>query len=154
MGKKQRAIRYAGLWMVLIFAFSAFSGDESSLQSGRVVALVLSIVRGLFGENTAVALARAGLAFFIRKAAHFTEYAVLGFLVARALFLNGIRPWMPAILICAAYACLDEFHQSFVPGRSMQLRDVCIDSSGAIVGVLLFLAVCALKRADTSASAR
>ncbi|MEF2639337.1 MAG: VanZ family protein, partial [Lachnospiraceae bacterium] len=39
------------------------------------------------------------------------------------------------------YAASDEFHQLFVPGRSGQVRDVCIDSSGVMIGILLLTLV-------------
>lgn len=42
-------------------------------------------------------------------------------------------------IICTLYAGTDEFHQYFVPGRACSLRDVCIDSAGAILGVLIML---------------
>lgn len=147
MGKNRRAIVYAVLWMALIFFFSSFSSEDSSEQSGKVVRFVLWIVRSLFGEKTAAALAGAGIEFYIRKAAHFTEYAILGVLMVRALFLNGFPHPALALVICAVYACLDEFHQFFVSGRSMELRDVCIDSSGALFGILVYvLGRTALKR--------
>ena len=147
MDKKRRAVLYAVLWMALIFFFSSFSSEDSSEQSGKVVRLVLWIVRSLFGEKMATALAGAGIEFYIRKAAHFTEYAILGVLVTRALLLNSAGHPALALAICAAYAGLDEFHQFFVSGRSMELRDVCIDSSGALFGILAYmLGRTALKR--------
>lgn len=43
-----------------------------------------------------------------------------------------------AEVFCALYACSDEFHQYFVPGRSCKLFDVCVDSTGAFFGALFF----------------
>lgn len=43
-----------------------------------------------------------------------------------------------AELFCALYACSDELHQYFVPGRSCKFFDVCVDSTGAFFGALLF----------------
>lgn len=43
-----------------------------------------------------------------------------------------------AELFCALYACSDELHQYFVPGRSCRFFDVCVDSTGAFCGALLF----------------
>lgn len=42
-------------------------------------------------------------------------------------------------IICTLYAGTDELHQYFVPGRACSLRDVCIDSAGALLGVLIML---------------
>ena len=54
---------------------------------------------------------------------------------------------LAAWLIGTAYAVTDEFHQSFVPGRSCELRDVMIDSCGVLTGVLLVTLVEWIRRA-------
>jgi VanZ family protein len=71
----------------------------------------------------------------IRKSAHLTEYFILGLLLYRAL-RGGDRGWklkwaLWAIVIAAAYASLDEFHQSFVPSRTASPWDALIDTIGA-----------------------
>ncbi len=83
----------------------------------------------------------------IRKAAHFTEYAIFGIILCLDLFLssNSKLTWKK-ILLCAwltgsAYSVTDEFHQLFVEGRSGELFDVLIDSSGVFVGGLLAVLV-------------
>lgn len=78
-----------------------------------------------------------------RKAAHLTEYAVLGLLVFRALRLSCptlVRrsAWsvgVAALMVAAAFAGIDEFHQSFVPGRTPAVTDVLIDTCGAALGL-------------------
>jgi len=138
MGKKKRAFLYVALWMLVIFFFSAQVSDESSEQSGRIVAFVLYVVRLVFGEPAAQALAGSGIELVVRKLAHFSEYAVLAVLMNRALRLNGFpADYLLSLLFSALYACTDEFHQSFVPGRSMELRDVLIDTAGAAFGLLI-----------------
>ncbi len=42
-----------------------------------------------------------------------------------------------SLLVAIGYGLLDEFHQSFVPGRSSTLADVGLDAMGALVGVLV-----------------
>ena len=69
----------------------------------------------------------------LRKAAHATEYAILGALLVRAL---GGRA--PAVVLGVAYAVSDEIHQHFVPGRHMSALDVAIDSLGLLAGVLVY----------------
>jgi VanZ family protein len=72
----------------------------------------------------------------LRKAAHFAEYAVLGALLARALY-NAMAAWAwVAWLGGAVYAASDELHQHFVPGRQGSPVDVAIDAVGVAVGVL------------------
>jgi VanZ family protein len=67
----------------------------------------------------------------LRKCAHVTEYAVLAFLLARA-----IGSEVPAFLLGVLYAASDEFHQSFVRGRHASPVDVAIDSVGLLLGLL------------------
>jgi hypothetical protein len=68
----------------------------------------------------------------LRKLAHFTEYAVLGFLLARA------APPLAAFALGALYAVSDEVHQSFVSGRQGVPEDVAIDVVGIVAGILVF----------------
>ena len=69
----------------------------------------------------------------LRKLAHVAEYAVLGFLLLRALGSELL-----AFAAGVAYAATDELHQHFVPGRHGALYDVAIDAFGVLLGVLAF----------------
>ena len=79
--------------------------------------------------------------FAIRKAAHVTEYAILGALLLRAL--RGDNPALApfhalsAVVIASTYAALDEYHQSFVGSRTGSPVDVSIDAAGALLGVVI-----------------
>ena len=72
-----------------------------------------------------------------------TEYAILGLL--SFAFYRGILKKEKATVSCGAataavYAATDEFHQYFIPGRSAEVMDVCIDTLGASIGLaILFL---------------
>jgi VanZ family protein len=68
----------------------------------------------------------------LRKFAHVTEYAILGFLLVRALGRQ-----VPALLVGIAYAATDEVHQHFVAGRHGSPVDVLIDTVGILIGVAL-----------------
>ena len=112
--------------MLLIFIHSAMPADLSSKESGWFVDAFARIFP--FLTSTEI------LTFLIRKAAHFTEYMLLG------LSLRwGIEKSLPALSAGILYAVLDEIHQAFVPGRSCELRDICIDAAGVLAGVLLML---------------
>ena len=79
----------------------------------------------------------------VRKCAHLTEYAVLAWLFWRAVrqpVKRDARPWSwrlagGAILFVALYAGSDEWHQTFVPNREGCVRDVMIDTTGAVLGM-------------------
>ena len=66
----------------------------------------------------------------LRKSAHCAEYAVLGFLLLRAIGRE-----LPAVGLGVAYAITDEVHQAFVPGRHGVWYDVAIDAIGVLFGV-------------------
>jgi VanZ family protein len=71
------------------------------------------------------------------KIVHFLAYAVLGALLAR----GQTRAGMPAAGACAigmAYGASDEWHQSFVPGRSTDFVDWTADALGVVAGVTLY----------------
>ena len=87
---------------------------------------------------------------FVRKAAHFVMFLGLGILTLCTLgSYNGALRWRlyaAAWLFCVLCAIGDEFHQLFVPGRGAQFSDVCLDSVGALTGiVLVFIVVCLRK---------
>lgn len=142
--KKEKIIRTVlwvatVLWMGLIFMFSAQTASESSETSRTVVDLVIAI----FGiENAEKMLANEELSmaitFIVRKSAHFYIFAVLGALltasVSRYTPPGKILCPLTSLLLGVLYAFSDELHQYFVPGRACQLRDVCIDSAGVLLG--------------------
>jgi VanZ family protein len=74
-----------------------------------------------------------------RKLVHFGEYALLCVLWWRALVTrtNPRRAALGAFVIAALYAATDEFHQSFVDGRSATVVDWLIDASGAATAALV-----------------
>lgn len=128
-------------WMCVIFLFSAQNGTQSSALSGRITTWVLS----LLGYNALTADGEAALQvaeFVVRKLAHFSEYAVLGMLLAGLVSAyQKAKGWYVfAAAAALLYAALDEWHQGFTPGRMPAVRDVLIDFSGALTGILLIAA--------------
>lgn len=121
------------VWMIVIFLFSAQTGAESgSLSTGIALALdrVFHITR---------IMPFTMLTFFIRKAAHMTEYAILGILLLNIVKVERMtmKTAIGALFICALYAASDEWHQTFIAARAGQPRDVLIDSIGALIGIVL-----------------
>ncbi len=130
-------------WMVLIFSFSAQSGEESGGLSALLAQPLTQLAIRLKGSVTPEAQARLYVQIdgIIRSIAHFTEYAVLGVLLAlMTSFLPGGGAWLPW-LIGAVYACTDEWHQAYSPGRVCDPKDVLIDACGVLCGVLVFKAI-------------
>jgi VanZ family protein len=84
---------------------------------------------------------------------HFIEYAVFACLLTAAIWAT--KKQMPAGLIglwaicfTSIYAASDEFHQSFVPGRTPDVKDWAVDVLAAIViaAVFFFLRARPLRR--------
>lgn len=133
---------------ILITCFSAQNGDESSGLSRKAADI---IVQGLeqidvvsFDEDTQREELIEKLQLPIRKGAHMTEYAVFTALTYIALSVDGVslkRRKYIAFLIGFLLACSDELHQRFVPGRSGNVRDVLIDSSGCIIALLIIAGI-------------
>ena len=73
----------------------------------------------------------------LRKLGHVTGYALLTALWWWALRGVTGRPLLIAVCIAFAYACTDEFHQTFVSGRTGTPVDVAIDSIGMAIAALL-----------------
>jgi VanZ family protein len=131
------------MMMFLIFTFSGQDADASSELSFQVGVKVFSVANDTFDKGWSmkrIEQLSEKSQYYIRKTAHFTEYFVLAITVAFPLYVYGIRGLWLVILaggFCIGFAGLDEYHQSFVAGRSPQKRDVLIDSSGVILGVII-----------------
>lgn len=107
----------------LIFYFSSQPGAKSASQSGFVLNY-FQIVDSLTTQK------------IIRKLAHFSIYACMGLCwtnFLRTLNLSLRHCFWISILMCFLFAAGDEWHQTFVPGRSGELFDVCLDTFGAIL---------------------
>lgn len=132
------------LWCGLLFYFSAQPGDISSQQSNSVGLLVGHIFVPDFASlSEAEQLSYvASISHSLRKLAHFGAFFMLGVLAMglfSSLFRRPIWQLLAAFGVGLLYAATDEFHQLFVAGRSGQLSDVAIDSTGVLVGMLVFL---------------
>ena len=127
--------------MAIIFSFSAKNADESTKESNAVGMFLGSIVYSDF-EDWQVEEQQAFAEKWdhpVRKCAHMTEYAILGFFLVGARYdgrENCRRVVGRSLGIAALYAATDEIHQYFVPGRACMFTDVCIDSVGALIGIL------------------
>lgn len=134
--------------MYLIFSFSAQSGDVSGQLSYEISYQIVETKNELLNENKSydeLAYEADSIHYYVRKAAHMTEYFLLAIAVSFPLYVYRVRGFwlfMLAGIICVGFAGLDEYHQSFVGGRTPALKDVGIDSIGALIGILLVQLFC------------
>lgn len=135
----------AALWMSVIFAFSAQNAEDSERASDGVIRWLLTCFDKEFPVQSPEAqqLRTENWSFLVRKLAHFCVFAVLGCLTfaAFSVDLPPGRAFPAATGLGVVRAVLDEAHQSFVPGRSCELRDIGIDAAGVFLGAAFLLFV-------------
>jgi VanZ family protein len=125
----------AAIWGLFIFMTSTKTFGSANSNS-----VLLGLLRflGFDVEQGTVRVINLAL----RKSAHAVEFGVFGYLLYRALAdplregMQTSRAWL-AMSIAASYAILDEFHQSFVPGRGASLLDCGIDMAGVLAAILI-----------------
>jgi VanZ family protein len=133
-----RVWRYAPLviWMLVIFIAS--TGELSASNTSRILRPLLI---WLFPDISEETLLRTH--FFVRKAAHFTEYGLLAVFAARA-FSTSSQRWLRrawffvALLVTVLYSLSDEYHQSFVATRTGSVYDSFIDMAGGLTALVLY----------------
>ena len=123
-------------WMVMIFGFSAQSGEESGGLSSIISRPVTNAIAAWW-ENSDPEELYLQVDSIVRNAAHFTEYAILGFLLMMALQKFGHIHWWLPLSLGTVYAILDEWHQAYSPGRVSDPIDVLIDACGVFCGVMI-----------------
>ena len=136
------------LMMYLIFQFSAQTGELSGNLSYEVSYKIVEIGNEILDKGLdewTIGQYAYEIEYPIRKLAHMTEYFLLAVAVSFPFYIYGLRGFplmLVAGLICVAFACGDEYHQSFVEGRGPSVKDVCIDSIGAFGGILTVRLIC------------
>ncbi len=145
------------LWVAMMSLIVWFSdqpdyvSQEQSLNVGKLLCSL--IVGGYENMSAEKQLEYAKLVdHFVRKSAHFCEYAVLGVLTFNAITLffqyvlkrikgklEKILPKIATVLWCFIFAATDEIHQYYVPGRFSSFKDVLLDTAGATTGMLFIM---------------
>jgi VanZ family protein len=132
--KKLRVYLPPVAWMAVIFMFSTiYFGEDTTYSFLDKLAILL---RGGISSHILWKID-----FVLRKSAHVTEFMLLSYLWAGALARGENYPAgraaAAALVISVVYAATDEYHQTFVPGRSGNVGDVLIDASGASLGAII-----------------
>ena len=134
-------------WMVVVFLLSHEAANESSeTSSGFITAIIKLFNRNI--EQQELDKIVLVVQPIVRKLAHFTLYTIGGMLI-NIMFINFkeyiTKIKLTSFLLGATYAITDEIHQLFIPGRSGEIRDVLIDSSGVILGVFIVYLLTRIK---------
>ncbi len=129
------------IWMGFIFYLSHQPATVSNELSTGVTEVIVRTIEKV-APNKEFDIKRFN--HIIRKNAHFFIYLVLGVFVINAFRASGVygyRGMALALLVCVLYAISDEVHQMFIPGRGPGIKDVLIDSAGAMVGIGIYMFV-------------
>lgn len=135
--------------MGLIFSFSSDTGSVSTKKSDGFIIRVVEVVKGRELSEEEKEKWTTYLVKPVRKGAHLSVYFVLGILIFSfviELIPLGCKSSLLSIIFSFIYACSDEIHQYFVPGRSGMFMDVIIDTIGASIGILLVVFVVRMWR--------
>ena len=144
--KKKKIIKWTCVlvWMLIIFLFSSQTGEESSGNNRFIEELLL-----YFNLDVNVIFHGMG-SYIIRKTAHFSEYFILYYLTHNAVkedfsYKNSL---FISLIIVFLYACTDELHQYFIPGRGPAFKDVLIDTGGGGLAFILKSMVYCFRKND------
>jgi VanZ family protein len=137
LGRFCRYVLPLCLWMGFIFLMSTNAGSARSTNEPLVAVLAF-----LWPEVGHFSSQQHWLLIYLcRKLGHILEYAILTWLVVRAVQQDNPRwNWRTAavaLLFAVLHAAADEWHQAFVPSRTSNLRDVGIDSVGALAALVV-----------------
>lgn len=146
--EKRTTVRWMAvlIWMVVIFYLSHQPAPESSALSSGLTDWIMKMIDKV---PLSFELDLNAVHFFVRKGAHFCAYFLLGLLVSHAVRERrglSVRRLSLALVVCVVYAISDEIHQLFTPGRSGEVADVLLDTSGSIVGIGWYVLVMRLKK--------
>ena len=156
------------IWMSIIFIFSSMPSEESNEKSKATIKETIEILNqtSVSKQNESLSQTESSniekgtetikenkdqnqndvqliekLNKPLRKCMQATEYLILSILILNWLKNYELKEWkaiLISIITSFLYACTDEFHQLFVAGRTSQFTDVLIDTSGAIIGAIIF----------------
>jgi VanZ family protein len=134
-GWRHRLWRYGPLVAWACFVLFASSSNFSASNTSRIIRPLLV---WLFPDISEGSLNYVH--FLVRKAAHFSEYALLALLAARAFRTSHEERlrrlwWLAAFALVACVALTDEYHQSFLPSRTGTIYDSLLDMSGGAVAL-------------------
>ncbi len=133
------------LLYLMIFFLSSEDAESSSDISTRVTKALLQFyysIKGSGGNQQNIGYVVSATEGFIRKLAHFAEYAGVGFLsysIVAAWYGTIWKGRLVVLIQLLLSAGADEVHQYFVPGRNASVKDVMIDLAGGIAGMIVML---------------
>ena len=153
MKRNRKHLWLYGLLTLAVMGMIFFMSAKDGTESGGMSKWLVETAFGRTLMRLLPSLTDRGPEMNLRKYAHMAEYAMLALpsaLFFRELLLERRLPLRAAgcsLIFCFLYACSDEYHQTFVPGRAGTMIDVAVDMAGVAFGLVLVLLAC-LKRKE------
>lgn len=132
------------IWMAVIFFFTQlpyFTGESTSKAIFKLFAMEHDTTQSANGGWGLIKVVN----IILRKASHLTAFGIIAILLFQ-VFRNFRYPYLLSWFLTFLYAITDEWHQSFVPGRTASFQDVLIDGLGAFFALLLTYLFSSRKR--------
>ena len=129
------------IWMVIVFKFSNEPADTSQLTRLNITKKIVKIIsKNEITDEKDELVQRVDK--IVRKTAHYTLYTIGGILIL--IYINQYKitenkKILYSVLAGTIYACTDEIHQVFIPGRTGKITDIWIDSLGVLTGICICL---------------
>jgi VanZ family protein len=134
--------RFLKNWLpVIVWVGVIFLGSTDLMSAEHTSRFIIPFLRWLKPDISTETL--ASIHFIVRKCTHVGEYAILALLLLRAatLITNSKRSipilYLSVLGVSLIVAATDEFHQTFVASRGASVQDIMIDSSGAVLGLVI-----------------
>jgi VanZ family protein len=122
----KKSVFWGSLAVILCIIIFLFTASPSS--TGAHTQSVIEKITGMKASQAHT------LNFIIRKMTHLSIFGLLAVCLTLAFTK---KPYYNAWILTTMYAATDEYHQSFMPGRTSSYYDVLLDSCGAIVAILI-----------------
>lgn len=130
---------------VIIFGFSSQNGETSGSLSRKVTEFIVEA--NIFNKNLTEEQKEIQIQNLhpkIRKLAHFSIYTLVGILLMSLCMTYKIKNSKRitiSLILGIIYATTDEIHQLFIKGRSGNIIDVLIDTSGVLFGIFIIFGI-------------
>lgn len=140
-------------WLITIFTLSGMNSEESNSKSKSTINVLIQQTLNITNKTGITDKHPSDekkeqvideINAPMRKFAHATVFIILSILIMICLRTFNVRPWtsfLVTIIISFVFAILDEYHQTFVVGRTAQFIDSLIDTFGALIGSTISLIV-------------
>lgn len=132
------------LVLIIMFTIFKFSSERDTVSTKRSDGIIIRTCEFVLGRQLSDKEKEIYLekyVVYVRKTAHFTLYFLLGLTyisLLKEFNLNDKKLLIYTIIFVFIYACSDEIHQLFVPGRSGEITDVLIDTTGGILASFIY----------------